>query len=164
MKKVLVTILAFTYLAVSSGATLNLHYCMGKLVSWDLSHQQDAKCGTCGMKKAGHKGCCKDEHKTFQIDKDQKTTESAFHYLPLFSDVIIPTYGALAGLPVSSIAINYPTSHAPPPIRPIPIFVLHCHFRIWFPSCCRLSARHRGVSIQPLIISLTIKIFSEGHP
>jgi len=130
MKKVLVTILAFTYLAVSSGATLNLHYCMGKLVSWDLSHKQEGKCGTCGMEKVGHKGCCKDEHKTFQIDKDQKTAESAFHYLPVFSDVIILTYGALGGTPASSLAVTYPTSHAPPLISQVPIFLLHCHFRI----------------------------------
>ncbi|HSC39381.1 MAG TPA: hypothetical protein VLD19_15970 [Chitinophagaceae bacterium] len=130
MKKVLVTILAFTYLAASSGATLNLHYCMGKLVSWDLSHKQEGKCRTCGMEKVGHKGCCKDEHKTFQIDKDQKTAESAFHYLPVFSDVIIPTYGALGSTPASSLAVTYPTSHAPPLISPVPIFLLHCHFRI----------------------------------
>ena len=37
MKKLLITILALVYLTVSSGATVNLHYCMGKLMSWDLS-------------------------------------------------------------------------------------------------------------------------------
>ena len=131
MKKLLVTILAFTYLAVSSGASLNLHYCMGKLVSWDLSHpQKSKKCDNCGMDKADHNGCCKDQHKVFQIDKDQKTVEATFHLLSVFSDIIIPVYGHLPGLHTSSIAVKNPSAHAPPLPGPIPIFLLHCHFRI----------------------------------
>ena len=83
MKKVLIAITALVYFTVSTGATVNLHYCMGKLMSWDLSAKADGNCGTCGMKKQGHKGCCNDEQKTFKVDKDQKVSESAFQFLSI---------------------------------------------------------------------------------
>jgi hypothetical protein len=130
MKKVLVTILAFTYLVVSSGATINLHYCMGKLVNWDFSHQQQSKCDVCGMQKADHKGCCNDKHKVFQIDKDQKTVEFSWQFLPLYTDAVIHHYGDLSAFHATSIAIENPVSHGPPLLSTIPIFLLHCDFRI----------------------------------
>ena len=34
MKKAIVSILAVLYLCSSAGATVHLHYCMGKLVNW----------------------------------------------------------------------------------------------------------------------------------
>jgi hypothetical protein len=51
MKKVLVTILAFVYLTISSGASINIHYCMEKLMNWDLTNKQNiqSKCSICGM-------------------------------------------------------------------------------------------------------------------
>jgi len=81
MKKLLITITALVYFAVSSGATVNLHYCMGKLMSWDLSAKSKGKCDSCGMEKTGHKGCCHDEHKQLKVEKDQKVSESAFQFL-----------------------------------------------------------------------------------
>ncbi len=46
MKKVLTTILAFVYLSTSMGATIHLHYCMGKLASWSLIDHESKNCNS----------------------------------------------------------------------------------------------------------------------
>lgn len=132
MKKFLVTILAFVYLTVSSGATINMHYCMGKLMNWDLTNKQNtqSKCGICGMEQSGHKGCCKDEHKVLQIDKDQKKSESAFQSFNISSEAIAVTYAELPSITISSILIENPVAHGPPQLGSVPIFILNCNFRI----------------------------------
>lgn len=129
MKKFTAVILAFVYLTASSGATINMHYCMGKLKSWDFSHKQ-GKCGTCGMEKKGHKGCCKDEQKTFQLDKDQKKSKSSFQVLTNSSEAIAITYVDLPLVYLSSLVINNPTAHGPPLAGPVSIVILNCNFRI----------------------------------
>src|SRR5579872_2413261 len=82
MKKVLVSILAIVYLATSMGATVHLHYCMGRLVSWGLADRSGKSCDFCGMQKmgpssracvVGMKNCCHEESKQIRNDKDQKT-------------------------------------------------------------------------------------------
>ena len=130
MKKFLVTILACVYLTASSGATINMHYCMGKLMAWDLSKKQNATCGTCGMGKTGHKGCCKDEQKVFQIEKDQKIGESTLRVLALSLEIITVTYYNLPTVYSSSIMINNPVANAPPGLSSVPIFLRNCNFRI----------------------------------
>src|SRR5664279_5304158 len=84
MKKVLTTILAFVYLSTSMGATIHLHYCMGKLASWGLINHESKHCAQCGMvkQKSSPQGmtakmdCCRDEHKQIKTDKDQKIVPS----------------------------------------------------------------------------------------
>lgn len=70
MKKVFITILALIYLVTSTGAAINIHYCMGKVVSVGLLHNNDGECGKCGMKAKG--GCCKDENKIIKIKDSHK--------------------------------------------------------------------------------------------
>jgi len=103
---------------------------MGKLMSWDFSNKQGAKCGTCGMEKKAHKGCCKDEQKVFQLEKDQKAAEFAFKAFNNPSDAIIVAYSNLSFSYPSSIIIEHPTANAPPRSGQIPIYVLNRVFRI----------------------------------
>lgn len=128
MKKLLVTILAVVYLTVSSGATINMHYCMGKLMTVDLQQEQKGTCGSCGMEKSGHKGCCKDEQKKLQIEKDQKISESSSQFQYAVSEISVPTYFSYSYSP--SLSISYPVSHTSPGLGTIPIFIRNCNFRI----------------------------------
>ena len=130
MKKFLVTILAFVYLTVSSGATVHLHYCMGKLFSWGLMEKKDGTCGTCGMYKIAQKGCCHDEHKQVKIEKDQKVSEYAFQYLIKYSDAAQVSLIDLPAVYYASTILSNPSVHAPPRQGTVPIFVLNCNFRI----------------------------------
>jgi len=138
MKKFFATILAVVYLSTSMGATIHLHYCMGKLFSWSLTDKDSKNCGQCGMPKgkmSGHcpslkDGCCKDKHTHVQLDKDQKTTETAYQFLQL-PFTILPN--ATATSPdgyVSSYIAGYPTTNAPPNRDKVPLFLRYRHFRI----------------------------------
>ena len=117
-------------MAVSSGATINVHYCMGKLKNWDLLNKQDAKCSTCGMDKTGHKGCCNDQQKTLQIEKDQKIAEASFQFLNITSNTAPVAYSDLPFIYGSSLVLANPVALAPPRLGKIPIFILNCDFRI----------------------------------
>ncbi|MBI2730617.1 MAG: hypothetical protein HYX40_07695 [Sphingobacteriales bacterium] len=75
MRKFILSLVAVLYIASSSGAVMHLHYCMNKLIGWELweSKSEKNKCSKCGMSKSGKKKiCCKDENKFVKITKDQK--------------------------------------------------------------------------------------------
>jgi hypothetical protein len=72
MKRTIATILAFLYLATSSGATITVHYCMGEFVS--KGFLKDNKCGKCGMEKT-KEGCCEDEEQVVKTPQD----DHSFH-------------------------------------------------------------------------------------
>ena len=139
MKKFIVAILAILYLATSIGATVHLHYCMDKLVAWDLGDKEDNKiCPYCGMAKTStadehcasdSKGCCKDEQKQVRIEKDQKATENNFDFSKiLFQPITIsPVY---INANYTATHLEYPVSNSPPRTGAIPLFVRNCVFRI----------------------------------
>lgn len=117
------------------GATLHLHYCMGKLISWGLADHETKNCSFCGMPKnnpvceiAG-KGCCKDEHKHIQTEKDQKASEFSFQSLKYFPVVFI-AYNNLQTNYQHSTVIEYPTANSPPFSKKVPLFVFNCIYRI----------------------------------
>ena len=68
--------LAFLYISSSCEASVYLHYCMGKPVSFSFSPGKSSTCHRCGMKKSARgMGCCKDEQKIIKSDKSQKVTD-----------------------------------------------------------------------------------------
>ena len=139
MKKFVTTILAIVYLSSSFGATVHLHYCMGKLISWGLTDNNNSKnCTFCNMPKVegngnckvSKKGCCNDKHKQVKTEKDQKATASEFQFSKLFpaSDAI--SHQALPDILFSSYLTGHPTANAPPLTGKQPVFLLNRNFRI----------------------------------
>lgn len=139
MKKFVTTILAVIYLSTSMGATVHLHYCMGKLFSWSLTDKDNKSCGYCGMPESSmgrhymavkKDGCCKDKHARIQLDKDQKTTEDAYTFLGLSLIALPVTTWQLPDAYVTSYIVGYPTANAPPDPDKVPLFIRNCTFRI----------------------------------
>jgi hypothetical protein len=138
MKKVLAAILAFVYLSTSMGATIHLHYCMGKLASWGLINHENKNCEGCGMvknKTASHSmtakmDCCRDEHKEIKTDKDQKLFPSEFFKLNNLSQAIALHDPAIQSIKAFSISAEYPNTNAPPLLDKLPLFVLYHNFRL----------------------------------
>lgn len=129
MKKFLVTILAIAYLGSSIGATVNLHYCMGKLKSWDLFHTSKSTCGTCGMEKA-KMGCCHDEQKKLHTAQDQQLTINDFQFCINNTAAVTRDFTNVAILhPVAVLQIEAPVVTPPGPGK-LPIFVRCRNFRI----------------------------------
>jgi len=131
MKKISVAILAFLYLGTSVGATIQLHYCMGRFVEWTLRHHNNSKCGRCGMeKKTGSaKGCCRDEYKHLRIDNDQKLSETYFQVNETITETILIDPGYSTFAPFASHR-NFVQINSPPPPGSISLNVLYCVFRI----------------------------------
>ena len=127
MKKATVSILPVLYLCSSAGATVHLHYCMGKLVNWSLADKDKDQCEKCGMQKGG--GCCKEEHQFVKNSLDQKTAESAIQLMQGSANAT-PIFLINTDLYSSPLVENYPISHSPPLISGVDILIRNCIFRI----------------------------------
>lgn len=80
MKKLLISMTAVFYLAVTSGVVMNIHYCMGKISSISFSHDKDhddGTCSKCGMSKTENH-CCKDDVKTVKLNDSHQASNFAF--------------------------------------------------------------------------------------
>lgn len=127
MKKFLALLLFVLYMGSSTGATFRTHYCKGELVEVALGADDHDPCGGCEAKK--QKDCCKSEHKTVKLEKDQKAAENALtlqvaaavvpvFYKHLFEQFAVP--------PVE----EFPVSNAPPRSSKVRPGILHCTFLI----------------------------------
>ena len=127
MKKFLVTILAFLYLATSAGATVHMHYCMGKIFSVDFIKAKD-DCSKCGMHNS--KRCCNDELKICKPFDTHNAVSANINLLtPVFAIAdnaknnidfhVITAAPSLAG-----------SNHSPPGSSGFAICILNCVFRL----------------------------------
>ncbi|MEC5146339.1 hypothetical protein [Chitinophaga sp. 212800010-3] len=139
MQKILALILALLYISSSTGATVHMHYCMGRLVDVNWGHDKGKPaCGKCGTthdqkKNCGKpckKQCCKDEHKTIKLTKDQKIAENTKHVMQLAAMTLPVAYMELPRVPVKVLAEAFPASNAPPPGSKVHTYILNCIFRI----------------------------------
>lgn len=131
MKKFLLGILTIFYFGISTGATLQVHYCMGKVVDFDLVNKNADHCHKCGMKKtSGTKGCCHDEQKVIKLTSDQNSTDAAYQVVHLTSVVIIKHYEELPAIRVSSLTES--NSISDPHFRDSQqaVYIRNCVFRI----------------------------------
>jgi len=132
VKKFLATILAILYLAATTGATVHLHYCMGKLVEQNLWYTEKEQCGKCGMddSQQADKRCCKDEHKQVKVENDHYTSDIAFQAMQLAAVTIPVSFIEIPQIAFSSITEENPTSNAPPRSSSIAIYKRNGVFRI----------------------------------
>lgn len=132
MKKLLAVILALVYMSTSTGATIHMHYCMGKLADWGLGHNKSKTCGKCGMEKSDEKdnGCCKDEHKFVKNDSDQKIAEAGFQMMQLVSTAIPVSFFEIPDNNIPSVTEANPISHAPPRSSSVAVYILNRSFLI----------------------------------
>ena len=129
MKKFLAIILCFIYVAASSGATINFHYCMGKFIGFDVNAANVTNCSNCGMGKVQKKGCCDDKHETLRLKKDQLA--SNINDVPRNNFVYIyPQYSSLLNSYSISSYNAVQLIHSPPLIQAVSGFIFHCVFRI----------------------------------
>ncbi len=132
MKKVIVTILSILYLASTTGASLHMHFCMGKLADWNIGQNKSETCSKCGMDKSDEKlnGCCKDEHKFFKNVTDQKISETGFQLIKLFAAVLPVTFFEITLACILSATEENPVSHAPPRSSGVAVYIRNCIFLI----------------------------------
>lgn len=115
------------YLTVTSGITMNLHYCGGKLKTVSIFSNNEKGC--CGSKKKS-KGCCKDKTTVIKVQEN--------HHANKIVQVCNPTVHLLAFVP-TQLLFNLPLSneinitsnyHAPPVLYDNPLYLKHRVFLI----------------------------------
>lgn len=112
------------------GTTAHLHYCMDEFVGWSLFHNNDEKCGKCGMEEKYKAGCCKDEHQHFKLKVDHHKADVVQFINPDTTPALsVSIINFSSQFPLNN-AISYPTCHAPPDIGKERLHVLHCFFLI----------------------------------
>jgi hypothetical protein len=131
MKKLAVVILAILYLGTASGATVNIHYCMGKFVEWGFGHSTTDKCSSCGMlKNISKKNCCQDENKLIKLDGDHKSSEIFFSFLQLSAPPFFSSYELPVAGDIYALVEKYPVVNAPPRANAEDTFILDRSIRI----------------------------------
>ena len=129
MKKFFIAILAFLYICTSAGATLHVHYCMGKLADSGLMKNNSKTCSKCGMEETGN-GCCRHEEKFVKIDTDQKSTEPAFQLIQLISIVPHPFFEGTFSNNFPSVTVLNPINLASPPNSGVAVYICNRVFLI----------------------------------
>ena len=127
MKKLFFILLSLNYLASSAGATVQLHYCMDKLVGTGMHDTESDKCGKCGMEK--QEGCCKDESKQIKIADDQKPVSKFFLNIVDAEDVLQGYSSRNETLYISNGSYFHPQINGPPNSG-IELYKYLCVFRI----------------------------------
>ncbi len=131
MKKLLLGILTILYFGVSTGATLHVHYCMGKMVGIDLVSKDKDHCHQCGMKiMNGGKGCCHDEQKSIKIANDQNSPEAAFQLIQLTSVAIVKNYTELPSVLMATLQGDEVNAQSLIRSPQVAVYIRNCVFRI----------------------------------
>lgn len=132
MKRALLLLFTFFYLGTASGATVHLHYCMGKLIGWDFCEDRTGNtCPNCGMQKKAGGGCCKDVPACTVSEKQAPATIHSLPELPELLPFILPYNHYRYIPPVAAVPTAY--GHLPvagPPGPDVPVFLRNCVFRI----------------------------------
>lgn len=127
LKKILACILFLVYFSVSTGALVNIHYCMGTVKSIDFKISTSSMCKGCGMKN--RTGCCHDDLKIIKLTLDQQLTKLDtwfFDGIPEYVPHHISL--ALAGQSAENFSRTY--YHSPPDIRSRGIYLFDRVLRI----------------------------------
>jgi hypothetical protein len=128
MKKIYTGILAFIYMAVSSGIALELHYCMGNMAGIELYGSSSDKCGKCGMSEKDT-GCCHDEFKFYKISDSHKNVTNNID-LAAASVAVVTDYLVYNWQTTYNIANASVNNHSPPDYTKPEVCIMNCVFRI----------------------------------
>lgn len=126
MKRLLALILSFSFIAASSGASVNIHYCRGKVssVSWSILPTPSCKCG-----KKTMKGCCKTETRLVKLSDNAKQPEfTAAHSMPVVEAAPVTTHFVPQPLEADLTVTTFSTT--PPGSERISVFLRNRVFRL----------------------------------
>jgi len=119
-------------MGTSIGATMHMHYCMGKFSGWSLSIIESTSCPECGMKKVliKAKGCCSDEQQTIKTTTDQRVAETSFQAIYSIAGTIPSAFVAAPAAHVISVTEANPLTNGPPQDISVAIYIRNRVFRI----------------------------------
>lgn len=126
MKKAFVIFLMLMYGFSSSGMTVTLHYCCGKLDDISLSGTRAIDCAMGNrLKKTS---CCTSAEIGANVNAHQQTV---VQYAPTQSSNVVPVTHQFSPLFICQlVVVNRLARGAPNPSLSVPIFIKNCVYRI----------------------------------
>ena len=129
MKKAFSLILLMVYFVVSTGFTVNLHYCMDRMASVELGSKESEDCDKCGMPIKDKDGCCRDEIMVVKLYQDQVSAHFIDFQLSAVATLVIPSEFLITSFRNTSSFTSH-KAHAPPLISKQDAYLVNCVFRI----------------------------------
>lgn len=130
MSRIFLSISMLCLVALSSGLTLNVHFCMNQVQGVSFFTTDEHQCGSCGMQQEESGGCCHQERLLVKLIQDQ--------FPPHFIQVSIAPASAFVlplqkSLPINGdrllVFVGHQVPH-PPDILSTPLFLRNRVFRI----------------------------------
>nr|WP_295867759.1 hypothetical protein [uncultured Chitinophaga sp.] len=131
MKRFFAIFFAFLYTLLTSGFTVNVHYCMGKLASVKLQNVSDKdQCKKCG-RPVKSMDCCKNEAKFCKVTTSHQAAKALQQDVPVSTDLQLPVK-ILQTPSLSALQLRHSSyPHDPPDIgAATPVFLRNCVFLI----------------------------------
>jgi hypothetical protein len=132
MKKAFAAILAILYFVTTTGATIDLFSCKGKMVESSMAKSEASICGMCKMEKKAQEqtGCCKHEQKFVKIVNDQNISDASFHIQKPVSIISSDVFFEINNFNFTSKAAEYSVTNSPQRSSSITIYERNCTFLI----------------------------------
>lgn|GEM_PF-4719211 len=129
MKKIIILLFTFLYLATATGVELHFHYCNGRLAEWGLDQHQS--CSLCGNSFSGleRRSCCQDLVKEIKLGKTRLSSVQHIKFQQIAdvaSFAIAEPFSSLHHLWGIQLAVPILKIQLPPPI----IYILFRMLRI----------------------------------
>lgn len=128
MKKILVFIITFAYLASTSGATIYIQQCMGKTIGWSILDKKTDKCDQCGMPDNASKNCCTGHIKVLKIHNDQDIPNYYANNIFLSAAILPLPFYSRKEYTIPAQVERAPFCSRPPPY--VGFCILYCTFII----------------------------------
>ena len=124
MKKIIVFILAFFYLGLTTGLAVNIHYCMGKIEGVEFNKIEDNECSTCKTKMP----CCGHFYHLLKVnDEHQQTAAGCEIKIP---EIQLNTFANLIAQLTVTVQYQVSNTNSPPVLSLPDIYLQNCVFRI----------------------------------
>lgn len=128
MKKLVVIFLLLVYGITSSGTTISLHYCCGKLDDISFSTVFEKECAM-DNKGVSKKRCCDNKHVELKLKADQEPAAKWLQVQKTLSSPVAISAHFITSEP--KFILQQPATNGPPEsIAAIPLFVKNRMFRI----------------------------------
>jgi len=127
VKKTVILLLSVLYITLTSGVVVNIHYCMGRVAAVNYGHEEDKKCGKCGMDQK--EGCCQTEEKLLKAGDDHLSGQTFNTVFSIPSD-IPPSFPDFISSNYRSKDHHNSQYHSPPDVRGTDLGLYNCVFRI----------------------------------
>ncbi|MFM8806004.1 MAG: HYC_CC_PP family protein [Sphingomonadales bacterium] len=130
MSRVLLSISMLGLVALSSGLTLNVHFCMNQVQTVSLFATDEHQCDSCGMQQEESGGCCHQERQLVKLVQDQCPPHFLQFNIAPASAYVLPIQTILAAQEDRLLVfVGHQVLH-PPDIVSTPLFLRNRVFRI----------------------------------